>query len=109
LRTITFRVDGTLIDAGALMKNFRPSDGLRMPACRTERETGFSWGAVDERDARVDDGPGCPLVPEEQREGSEEDFPEFAATVVKRYGHHIANNPRNLTEKDLLKIYEMAW
>jgi len=41
--------------------------------------------------------------------GKKEDFPKFAATVVKRYAHHIANNPRNLTEKDLLKIYEMAW
>jgi alcohol dehydrogenase class IV len=38
-----------------------------------------------------------------------EDFPKFAAVVVKRYAHHLANNPRNLTEKDLLKIYETAW
>ncbi|OPY93152.1 MAG: 1,3-propanediol dehydrogenase [Syntrophaceae bacterium PtaU1.Bin231] len=41
--------------------------------------------------------------------GKKEDSAKFAATVVKRYAHHIANNPRNLTEKDLVNIYEMAW
>ncbi len=39
----------------------------------------------------------------------QEDFPEFAKTVVKRYAHHVANNPRNLTEQDILRIYESAW
>jgi alcohol dehydrogenase class IV len=38
-----------------------------------------------------------------------EEFPEFARVVVKRYGHHLANNPRNLTEEDILQIYESAW
>ena len=39
----------------------------------------------------------------------QEDFPEFAKTVVKRYAHHVANNPRNLTEQDILKIFQSAW
>ncbi|MFH0843878.1 MAG: iron-containing alcohol dehydrogenase [Pseudomonadota bacterium] len=38
-----------------------------------------------------------------------EDFPEFSRTVMKRYGHHVANNPRNLVEEDILRIYESAW
>jgi len=38
-----------------------------------------------------------------------EDFPELAKTVVKRYQHHLINNPRNLTEQDILKIYESAF
>ena len=38
-----------------------------------------------------------------------EDFPEFARIVAKRYAHHLANNPRNLTEEDILRIYESAW
>ncbi len=38
-----------------------------------------------------------------------EDFPEMAKIVVKRYAHHVANNPRNLSEQDILKIYESAW
>jgi len=41
--------------------------------------------------------------------GKKEHFPRFAAAVLKLYGHHIANNPRTLTEKDLVNIYEMAW
>jgi alcohol dehydrogenase len=40
---------------------------------------------------------------------SQEDFPEFARVVLKRYGHHLANNPRNITEEDLIQIYEAAW
>lgn len=39
----------------------------------------------------------------------QEDFPEFARIVMKRYTHHIANNPRLVTEEDLSKIYEAAW
>jgi alcohol dehydrogenase class IV len=39
----------------------------------------------------------------------EEDFPEFAKTVVKRYAHHVGNNPRNLTEQDILEIFQSAW
>lgn len=38
-----------------------------------------------------------------------EDFPEFAKVDLKRYGHHLANNPRNLAEEDIIKIYESAW
>jgi len=38
-----------------------------------------------------------------------EDFPKFAKTVMKSYPHHVANNPRNVTEEDLVKIYESAW
>jgi alcohol dehydrogenase class IV len=38
-----------------------------------------------------------------------EDFPEFARTVVSRYAYHLVNNPRNLTEEDILRIYESAW
>jgi alcohol dehydrogenase len=40
---------------------------------------------------------------------SRDDFREFARVVVKRYSHHIANNPRNATEDDLVRIYESAW
>jgi alcohol dehydrogenase class IV len=38
-----------------------------------------------------------------------EDFPEFARNVMKRSPHLIANEPRNVTEQDLLRIYESAW
>jgi len=40
--------------------------------------------------------------------GAREDFPDFARTVMKRYGHHVANNPRSITEDDLVAIYESA-
>jgi alcohol dehydrogenase class IV len=42
-------------------------------------------------------------------EASPGDFPEFTLTVMKRYAHHVANNPRNITEEDLEKIYESAF
>lgn len=38
-----------------------------------------------------------------------EDFPKFARTVMKRYVHHFANNPRDVTEQGVLGIYESAW
>jgi alcohol dehydrogenase len=38
-----------------------------------------------------------------------EDFPEFARIVVKRYAHHLANNPRNIGEQDIIGVYESAW
>jgi alcohol dehydrogenase class IV len=38
-----------------------------------------------------------------------EHFPDFAKIVMKRYGHHLANNPRDLTEQEIFKIYESAW
>jgi len=40
--------------------------------------------------------------------GSRKDFPDFARTVMKRYAHHVANNPRNITEEDVVAIYESA-
>lgn len=39
----------------------------------------------------------------------QEDLPDFARIVMKRYAHHVTNNPRNLTEQDILRIYESAW
>ncbi len=41
--------------------------------------------------------------------GKKGDFHEFARTVVSRYAYHLVNNPRNLTEEDILRIYEAAW
>lgn len=38
-----------------------------------------------------------------------EDFPDFARIVMKRSAHNIVNNPRDLTEQDIVKIYESAW
>jgi alcohol dehydrogenase class IV len=38
-----------------------------------------------------------------------EDFFKFAKTVVMRYSHHLSNNPRDLDEKDIIKIYELAY
>jgi alcohol dehydrogenase class IV len=40
---------------------------------------------------------------------SQGDFPEFARVVLKQYSHHIANNPRNIDEDALIRIYESAW
>ncbi len=39
----------------------------------------------------------------------QEDCAEFAKTVVTRYQYHMENNPRNVTEQDILRIYESAW
>ena len=38
----------------------------------------------------------------------QKDFPDFARTVMTRYAHHVANNPRSITEEDVVAIYETA-
>ena len=40
---------------------------------------------------------------------SKDDFREFAKVTVKRYSHHLANNPRLITEDDIVNIYLAAW
>jgi alcohol dehydrogenase len=40
---------------------------------------------------------------------SKDDFREFAKVTVKRYSHHLANNPRLITEDDIINIYQAAW
>jgi alcohol dehydrogenase class IV len=40
---------------------------------------------------------------------SKDDFREFAQVTVKRYSHHLANNPRLITEDDIVNIYQAAW
>lgn len=50
-------------------------------------------------------------LPSKLREigGKQEDFPEFATIVMKRYAHLVEPNPRNVSERDVVKIYESAW
>ena len=40
--------------------------------------------------------------------GDQKDFPEFARSVMKNYAHHVANNPRNMDEDDLVALYNAA-
>ena len=40
---------------------------------------------------------------------NQDDFPGFAETVMKRYAHHVANNPRDLKLEDLVAIYQAAY
>ncbi|MBI4776407.1 MAG: iron-containing alcohol dehydrogenase [Deltaproteobacteria bacterium] len=40
---------------------------------------------------------------------NQDDFADFARVVVKRYAHHLANNPRQVHEEDIVSIYQAAW
>ena len=39
----------------------------------------------------------------------EDDFHRFAEDVPKYYAHHLANNPRDLSHEDIMKIYRNAY
>ena len=54
-----FSVDGTLIEAVASIKSFRRRDEEEPPPERRPRQSvgGLSWGEVEERDPREQDGP----------------------------------------------------
>ena len=66
-----FSVDGSLLDAWASMKSFRPKgeDGPPPGDWRTQSRGGLSWGAQGERDSRVEDGSPVPGWPQGARQG----------------------------------------
>src|SRR5882757_9753115 len=66
-----FSVDGTLIEAWASPKSFKPKDGWRAARARPERRAGFSWRAPDERHPRLEHGPGRAALPPGPRQGSQ--------------------------------------
>ena len=39
----------------------------------------------------------------------EADFPEFAKSVVTNYPRLTSNNPRQMTESDVIDIYQAAY
>ena len=57
-----FTVDGTLLEAWASLKSFRPKDAAAVAAARRSRQPHrrLSWRDADERHARVDDRPRRP-------------------------------------------------
>ena len=60
LSTDHFSVDGTLIEAWASMKSFKPKDGSGEPPARrrAQRRGRFPWPEALQRDARLDDRSG---------------------------------------------------
>ena len=62
-----FSVDGTLIEACASLKSFRPKDGSGAGGDGAD----FPRGEAAQRDARVGDGSGVEAVPEGARQGGE--------------------------------------
>ena len=62
-----FSVDGTLIEASASMKSFRPRDGSDESPAGARFRALLPWREVHERDACLDDRSGCaPLSQERQ-------------------------------------------
>src|SRR5207302_2173587 len=59
-----FSVDGTLIEAWASIKSFRPKDGSGEPPAPGRRRAGFSRREAQQRDARLDYRPRCSAVPQ---------------------------------------------
>ena len=68
-----FTVDGTLIEAAASLKSFKPRDGRSSPRRRRPGQPlgGLSWGPARERDAPERDGPRGETLPEGEREGGQ--------------------------------------
>ena len=67
-----FSVDGTLIEAWASMKSFKPkAEGWRRAAGgrRTQCRARLPRRAAEQRHARLDHRPRCPAVPQRPREG----------------------------------------
>ena len=67
-----FSVDGTLIQAWASMKSFRPKDGSgRAAGARAQRRARLPRRAADQRHARLDHRPRGQAVPQGQRQGGQ--------------------------------------
>ncbi len=63
-----FSVDGTLFNAWASHKSFKPKDGAAVGAAgRAQRRSGLAWPETLERHARLDDRPRGPPLSQEQQ------------------------------------------
>ena len=62
-----FSVDGTLIEAWAGLKSFRPKDGGGEPPAPGPTTERLPWPEAQQRDARLDDGCGCQVVKQMHR------------------------------------------
>ena len=67
-----FSVDGTLLEAWASPKSFRPKDGSgEPPGAGAQRRAGLPWREAQQRHPRLDHRPRCPALPQRAGQGSE--------------------------------------
>ncbi len=67
-----FSVDGTLLEAWASPKSFRPTDGSGPPpCCGSQRRAGFLWSEAQQRDPRFDHRSRRPARPQGTGQGGE--------------------------------------
>jgi hypothetical protein len=72
LSTDHFSVDGTLVEARASMKSFRPKDGSGEPPAGDGRTRGeFPWPEALERDARLEDRSGSAALSQGTGQGGQ--------------------------------------
>ena len=73
LSTEHFTVDGTLIEAWASLKSFKPRDGSDEPPAGGGRKyrSRFPWQEAVERDPCLDDGSRCTALPQGAGQGSQ--------------------------------------